>query len=162
MIGNLWNMLLNAYYFVIYVIPPFGIYVYGLTLFWIERSVTNFWSYLLQHEHGQYIVLDLLDDLKYSLVFALKCYSWVFNIRYVMNWFPNINPFVQPFYIIRAITDPIVMFFVNFAPVILGWDFSLVLSMMLVDNVIAKIEAFNVYHYVLIDLATFFGVNTSK
>jgi len=75
---------------------------------------------------------NILRFLKDFLLIYLQGYNLVFTLRFILMWFPNINPFVAPYYIVRVITQPFIGWVEKLLPKLFGIDFSfLVCSLIL-------------------------------
>nr|QWK41920.1 hypothetical protein [Protohalopteris sp.] len=56
--------------------------------------------------------------------FTIKAYYWLLTLRFTVQWFPNINPYIHPLYGLIWATDLFLRQFENFLPDILGLDMS--------------------------------------
>ena len=75
------------------------------------------------------IVAETANILKDAIVLYLGGFNTAMTLRFLLMWFPNINPFIQPYYIIRVITEPKIEWVRKRIPKIFGMDLSfLVLS----------------------------------
>ena len=68
--------------------------------------------------------INLLNITKDCLVIYLQIYNTFFLLRFILLWFPNINPFIQPYYIIRVFTQPFLDFIEERLPKLFGLDLS--------------------------------------
>jgi YggT family protein len=57
-----------------------------------------------------------------------------------MTWFPNFNPFVQPFYLLAKITDPYLRLFRGLMPTVFGVDLSPIIAIMWLECLIEIIN----------------------
>lgn len=69
-------------------------------------------------------VINFLNILKDSLIVYLQGYNLFFTLQFVLYWFPNVNPFIQPFYIVRVVTNPFLEFVRKRLPPLFGFDLS--------------------------------------
>jgi uncharacterized protein YggT (Ycf19 family) len=77
-------------------------------------------------------VINLLSFCKDCLVIYLQGYDLIFTLRFILAWFPNINPFVAPYYIIWVLTQPFIEWVGKRLPRVFGIDLSfLVCSLIL-------------------------------
>jgi uncharacterized protein YggT (Ycf19 family) len=83
---------------------------------------------------------NLLNFLKDCLVFYLKGYSLILLLKFTLSWFPNINPFIAPFFVIRVLTEPILHEIETRIPKILGFDLSFLLLSLAIDFSIKYLE----------------------
>lgn len=81
-----------------------------------------------------------LNFLKDCLVIYLKGYSLILLLKFTLSWFPNINPFIAPFFVIRVLTEPILHEIEIRIPKILGFDLSFLLLSLAVDFSIKYLE----------------------
>lgn len=56
--------------------------------------------------------------------YSVQAYYWLLTMRYTVQWFPNINPYIHPLYGLIWATDLFLRQFDKFLPTILGIDFS--------------------------------------
>jgi uncharacterized protein YggT (Ycf19 family) len=82
------------------------------------------------------IVLDLLNYIIENLVIILKCFNVLFTMRFMLAWFPNINPFIAPYYVIRVATQPYIDFVAKRIPRIFGQDISFFVCSFLLNYVL--------------------------
>jgi uncharacterized protein YggT (Ycf19 family) len=68
--------------------------------------------------------IDFLNYCKDCLLIYLKGYELMFTLRFVLIWFPNVNPFVAPAYIVRVVTQPFIGFIAKRLPHVFGLDLS--------------------------------------
>lgn len=59
-----------------------------------------------------------------NLVILLRCFNAIFTLRFVLAWFPNVNPFIAPYYAVRVATQPYIDFVAKRIPKIFGQDIS--------------------------------------
>lgn len=79
---------------------------------------------LLNLKEDMPAMIVVLNFLKDCLLIYLQGYNLVFTLRFVLAWFPNINPFVAPYYIVRVLTQPIIDWVEKRLPRIFGIDLS--------------------------------------
>lgn len=85
------------------------------------------------------IVLDLLNYIIENLVILLKCFNVLFTMRFMLAWFPNINPFIAPYYVIRIATQPYIDFVAKRIPRIFGQDISFFVCSFLLNYVLENL-----------------------
>lgn len=71
-----------------------------------------------------------------GLSYALQIYYWVLTVRAVLNWFANINPFIQPWYILLEAADPYFKLFERWLPVLFGIDLSYIVAFSILEFII--------------------------
>lgn len=84
-------------------------------------------------------VLDLLNYIIENLVILLKCFNVLFTMRFMLAWFPNINPFIAPYYVIRIATQPYIDFVAKRIPRIFGQDISFFVCSFLLNYVLENL-----------------------
>jgi YggT family protein len=70
----------------------------------------------------------LLNSICSSIIGFLKFYTALLTTRVYLTWFPNINPYTQPFQTLGAMTDPYLKLFRGIIPALLGFDLSPLLA----------------------------------
>jgi len=60
----------------------------------------------------------------------LKIYNLLITIRLTIAWFPNFNPYTQPFALLIKFIDPYLRLFRGILPSVFGIDFSPLLSIL--------------------------------
>jgi uncharacterized protein YggT (Ycf19 family) len=70
------------------------------------------------------IIIDILNYIVENLIILLRCFSTLFTMRFMLAWFPNINPFIAPYYTVRVATQPYIDFIAKRIPQIFGQDVS--------------------------------------
>ena len=71
--------------------------------------------------------------LQQSLLMFFKFYNFLITLRLTVTWFPNFNPFVQPFYLLSKMTDPYLRLFRGLLPPIFGIDLSPILAILWIE-----------------------------
>lgn len=69
-------------------------------------------------------VLDIFNYILENLVIFLRGFNVMFTLRFMLSWFPNINPFIAPYYLVRVATQPYIDFVEKRLPKIFGQDIS--------------------------------------
>ena len=69
-------------------------------------------------------IINILNFLKDCLLIYLQGYNLIFTLRFILAWFPNINPFVVLYYIIRVLTQPFIDWVEKRLPRVFGIDLS--------------------------------------
>jgi uncharacterized protein YggT (Ycf19 family) len=88
-------------------------------------------------------IITILNFAKDSLVYYLSLYKLIFTLRFLLMWFPNINPFVAPFYILRVFTEPLIERVRKRIPPLFGLDFSFFIASLgveLFSSYLAKLQ----------------------
>ncbi|CAM9108126.1 unnamed protein product [Chrysoparadoxa australica] len=79
------------------------------------------------------ILWDALNFSKDIAAIFLRSYYWLLTARVTLAWFPNINPYIQPFFMLIVATEEFVENFEGFIPDILGIDMSTLLSFLYLE-----------------------------
>merc|ERR550537_1164618 len=74
--------------------------------------------------------------LRLSCLKICKIYMALLVLRITIMWFPNINPYRQPFYSMIQLTDPYLNLFRGWMPPIFGIDLSVILAFVVIQAVI--------------------------
>ena len=83
-----------------------------------------------------------LDLMRLVFIKFLGYFSFLISLRFALLWFPNINPYMQPFFIIRTLTDFYVFSFESLVPPIFGMDLSLLSSSLFLEWFIKFLGSF--------------------
>ncbi len=67
------------------------------------------------------------------LLLLAKTYEIVFTCKFLLMWFPNINPFIAPYYVIYVLTDPLLRPIQKYLPKIFGLDLSFLVASLLLN-----------------------------
>lgn len=76
---------------------------------------------------------------------ALRVYYWVLTLRLSVQWFPNINPYIHPVYVLLHATDFFLESFEGIVPNILGMDMSAMCAFIFLEWVIRTCQAIKFY-----------------
>ncbi|CAJ1423064.1 unnamed protein product [Effrenium voratum] len=79
---------------------------------------------------------DACVMLRLSTLNFCKIYMAMLVLRITIMWFPNINPYRQPFYSMIQLTDPYLNLFRGWMPPIFGIDLSVILAFVVIQSVI--------------------------
>uniref|UniRef100_A0A7S4R5L4 Uncharacterized protein n=1 Tax=Alexandrium monilatum TaxID=311494 RepID=A0A7S4R5L4_9DINO len=71
--------------------------------------------------------------LRLSTLYFCKIYMAMLVLRITIMWFPNINPYRQPFYSMIQLTDPYLNLFRGWMPPIFGIDLSVILAFVVIQ-----------------------------
>mmetsp|Transcript_122476 Transcript_122476/g.305849 ORF Transcript_122476/g.305849 Transcript_122476/m.305849 type:complete len:237 (+) Transcript_122476:85-795(+) len=74
--------------------------------------------------------------MRLSTLNFCKIYLAMLVLRITIMWFPNINPYRQPFYSMIQLTDPYLNLFRGWMPPIFGIDLSVILAFVVIQAVI--------------------------
>lgn len=75
----------------------------------------------------------------FVLVYLQYLYFFLM-LRYILYWFPNINPYTVPYIYILMVTSPFERFFEKYVPVLFGLPFGFFLLIQLLNNVISTLK----------------------
>lgn len=124
----------------------------------MKFSLEGIGAYLYNFVDGrlpQQMTLNALtqkDYLALTILFTvmfLKGYYWALSIRFVVQWFPNINPYIHPLFGLIAITDIFLKEFEDLLPPILGMDLSAMMAFLCLEWMIRTLDSIIVYWYLI-------------
>ena len=75
-----------------------------------------------------YFSTSSLIFLRDFLLIMVNSYEIVFTCKFLLIWFPNINPFIAPYYVIYVLTEPLLRPLQKYLPKIFGLDFSFLIA----------------------------------
>lgn len=81
---------------------------------------------------------------------SIKAYYWLLTLRFTVQWFPNINPYIHPLYGLIWATDLFLRQFENFLPDILGLDMSAMCAFACLEWLMQTLDAM----YVIVNVPT--------
>jgi len=84
----------------------------------------TFWLLNLSLEMRETIMV-----LSEAMLMFLKIYNLLITLRLTLVWFPNFNPYIQPFVFLLKFVDPFLRIFRGFLPSVFGIDFSPLLAL---------------------------------
>lgn len=92
-------------------------------------------EYLVLKENIPEIVffLSLLRDI---LLLCVKAYQVILLFEFLISYFPRVNPYTAPFYIIRILTAPVLNLIRERIPHVLGFDISFISLNLFLDFLI--------------------------
>jgi uncharacterized protein YggT (Ycf19 family) len=88
-------------------------------------------------------IFDLLNLLKGAFHVFLKRYQMIWHLRFCLLWFANINPYIQPFYIIIVATEPFLHFIEATVPKLFGWDLSFFIAGSIIELLVEFLPSFD-------------------
>nr|YP_011007080.1 hypothetical protein V2492_pgp019 [Phaeostrophion irregulare]WAM64367.1 hypothetical protein [Phaeostrophion irregulare] len=80
----------------------------------------------------------------YVTKLVLKGYYWLLTLRFTVQWFPNINPYIHPLYGLIWSTDLYLRQFENLLPSILGLDLSSMCAFACLEWLMQTVDAIKV------------------
>lgn len=114
-------------------------------VFFILNLLINFKIFYLQFKNDVPGIVNVLNFSKDILLIYLQGLNFFFTLRFMLIWFPNINPFIAPFYLVRVITQPILDPVEKRLPKIFGMDFSFFLCSLALNIAINKLSTYTFY-----------------
>jgi YggT family protein len=93
------------------------------------------------------MVLDNLQQRDYlflTILFTamfIKGYYWALSIRFIVQWFPNVNPYIHPMFGLIALTDIFLKEFQGLIPTIFGMDLSAMLAFLCLEWMIRTLDS---------------------
>jgi uncharacterized protein YggT (Ycf19 family) len=89
------------------------------------------------------IVIDILNYILQNVLLLLRLFNVFFTFRFMLAWFPNINPFIAPYYVVRVATQPYIDYVAERIPYVFGQDVSFLVCSILLNyalDVLPKIH----------------------
>jgi uncharacterized protein YggT (Ycf19 family) len=89
------------------------------------------------------IVIDILNYILQNVLLLLRLFNVFFTLRFMLAWFPNINPFIAPYYVVRVATQPYIDYVAKRIPYVFGQDVSFLVCSILLNyalDVLPKIH----------------------
>lgn len=114
--------------------------------FSLER-ISVFIYHFVNNRLPEGMVLDNLEKRDYlflTLLFTvmfLKGYYWALSIRFLVQWFPNVNPYIHPMFGLIALTDIFLKEFQGLIPTIFGMDLSAMMAFICLEWMIRTLES---------------------
>lgn len=114
--------------------------------FSFER-ISVFTYHFVNNRLPEGMVLDNLEKRDYlflTLLFTvmfLKGYYWALSIRFLVQWFPNVNPYIHPMFGLIALTDIFLKEFQGLIPTIFGMDLSAMMAFICLEWMIRTLES---------------------
>lgn len=68
------------------------------------------------------ILFDIMNNLVVMVLTFLRNYIYLWNMRFILLWFPNLNPYIMPWYVLVVMTQPLVDFVRANVPKPMNWD----------------------------------------
>lgn len=84
------------------------------------------------------------DYLFLAILFTsmfLKAFYWALSTRFLVQWFPNVNPYIHPMFGLIAITDIFLKEFEGLIPIIFGMDLSAMLAFVCLEWMIRTLDS---------------------
>lgn len=114
--------------------------------FSLEGIATYIYSFV-DNRLPQGMILNELDKKDYLFltilftVLFLKAYYWALSIRFLVQWFPNVNPYIHPMFGLIVITDIFLKEFQGLLPTIFGMDMSAMMAFICLEWMIRTLES---------------------
>lgn len=87
------------------------------------------------------ILRDVLFEMCYSFLIVLRnfleIYKLAVNLRILIGWFLNINPYIQPFATLWTITNPIIFIGRDYWPRLFGADMTFQYNIQILEIIIS-------------------------
>nr|YP_011006234.1 hypothetical protein V2485_pgp019 [Dictyotopsis propagulifera]WAM63238.1 hypothetical protein [Dictyotopsis propagulifera] len=75
------------------------------------------------------------------LRFGARLYYWILTIRVTLQWFPSVNPYIFPLYMLIYATDFYLEQFTGLVPIILGIDMTTMCAFVCLEWIIRTLDA---------------------
>lgn len=83
----------------------------------------------------------ILNGLVELLRFGARLYYWILTIRVTLQWFPSVNPYIFPLYMLIYATDFYLEQFTGLVPNILGIDMTTMCAFICLEWIIRTLDA---------------------
>lgn len=83
----------------------------------------------------------ILNGLIELLRFGARLYYWILTIRVTLQWFPSVNPYIFPLYMLIYATDFYLEQFTGLVPNILGIDMTTMCAFICLEWIIRTLDA---------------------
>jgi uncharacterized protein YggT (Ycf19 family) len=104
----------------------------------------NFTFLLSEVLTSKMLLVNVLNTSIAASIIAVRLFHLMISIRYTLNWFPTINPFIQPFFVLQVITDPYLELFDKFFPAVLGIDLSVIVAFTFLEWIIFTLKSIQI------------------
>lgn len=88
-----------------------------------------------------YTIKVILNGLIELLRFGARLYYWILTIRVTLQWFPSINPYIFPLYMLIYATDFYLEQFTGLVPNLLGIDMTTMCAFICLEWIIRTLDA---------------------
>jgi uncharacterized protein YggT (Ycf19 family) len=85
-----------------------------------------------------------LESFLMSVLVFLQAYYFTLVFRYTLNYFPNINPYIMPFFTLVLICDPYISLFKGMFPRMLGFETNTFIAFLFLDFLINTIGSIKI------------------
>lgn len=75
-----------------------------------------------------------------TLLMFLKGYQLVLLLEFLISYFPGINPYIAPFYLVKVLIDPALDLIKKVIPHVLGFDLSFITLSLAVDYLLRNLS----------------------
>ncbi|CAL8412586.1 unnamed protein product [Dictyota dichotoma] len=107
----------------------------------IDQLDINAIESLSQLNEINYTIKMILNGLIELLRFGARLYYWILTIRVTLQWFPSVNPYIFPLYMLIYATDFYLEQFTGLVPNILGIDMTTMCAFICLEWIIRTLDA---------------------
>ena len=98
----------------------------------------------LAYEGLYYVMRDFIFEIYYVLLCCMRTFLEVFtfavDIRILISWFLNINPYYQPFLSLWEFTNPVMYWGRNIYPRIFGIEIAFMINLQLLNYLVQSVK----------------------
>ena len=98
----------------------------------------------LAYEGLYYVMRDFIFEIYYVLLCCMRTFLEVFtfavDIRILISWFLNINPYYQPFISLWEFTNPVMYWGRNIYPRIFGIEIAFMINLQLLNYLVQSVK----------------------
>ena len=96
------------------------------------------------YEDLYYLMKDFIFEMYYVLLCCVRTFLEVFtfavDIRILISWFLNINPYYQPFLSLWEFTNPVMYWGRNIYPRIFGIEIAFMINLQLLNYLVQSVK----------------------
>ena len=96
------------------------------------------------YEGLYYVIRDFIFEIYYVLFCCIRTFLEVFtfavDIRILISWFLNINPYYQPFLSLWEFTNPVMYWGRNIYPRIFGIEIAFMINLQLLNYLVQSVK----------------------
>ena len=98
----------------------------------------------LAYEGLYYVMRDFIFEIYYVLLCCMRTFLEVFtfavDIRILISWFLNINPYYQPFISLWEFTNPVMYWGRNIYPRIFGIEIAFMINLQILNYLVQTVK----------------------
>jgi len=92
------------------------------------------------------IIEEIIQTFSLIIWIWLNFYIIAVEVRFLVQWFLNINPYFEPFYTLWSITNPVFQFGRQLYPKIFGIEVAPLINFKIIALLVSIVEPIAFYH----------------